>query len=203
MKIPKSFLKKTRVALIDFPLGGAFGIFHFKSNNKIIKELWQSINSPKCPSCKKGVLLASNESDLITSFKNKNDVTKLFCCTQCDYEISCPPHELNKKVYEHISFENNLSLSEDEYDNEIQGKVKALKWSSRFFFICAINFFGFAMYKLAFDGSLLTVLNTAALSLPLFASGIVRSYRCYQLKSKKFFIPGSFFEWLKHGKWFI
>lgn len=203
MKIPKSFLKKTRVVLIDFPLGGAFGIFHFKSNNKIIKELWQSINSPKCPSCKKGVLLASNEIDSTLNLKKKNEAIKIFSCTQCDFEILCSANELSKKVYEHHSYENNLSLTNDNYDKGIQSKVKALKWSSRFFYVCAINFFVFSMYKLASDGSLLTVLNTAALSLPLFASGIVRSYRCYQLKSKKFFIPGSFFQWLKHGRWLI
>lgn len=201
MKKTNSPFKRFLRLSIAVPLGGALGVRQLNNNNQFIKGMWQSLNNPKCPHCPNGVLFTSDS--LPSDKKGAGDTLTIYGCNKCEYIVSSKPSELRGLIHQQQTINNLKFIQHNQNSDEIQKRIKSLMVNSRIMYLGSLVPIIYFFYLIISGGSLILAINCFFLSLPLFASGMVRSYRCYQLKTNSLYITGGFMRWIKNERWFV
>lgn len=211
----------TRKAVRFFGRQAAYtlGWEHIKQGRQAVSLQWSRASKRICPLCEEGRLFGF--ASLIDGKK-----VKFMGCSRCEYhhraapsvaalllsrlrgkKIKTGPENAELVVLRAKAQEKMAAMTAD----EIAEVVRKHRVGSRILFLASLGMllFGFGML---IDGALggdfgsdaaLSFLGVLTVSVLLFAKGLVASYRSWQLRERVFFVPGSFQEWLKAGKWLV
>lgn len=172
-----------------------FGMKYIKNNNKVIKNIYLSLNNPLCPECNKSALLSK---PLLTD----NDEGKcIWSCANCSFYIVAEKDKnLIKRTVNQIRKESFLfNVSEDDLKNSSKKHL----YASRVMYLFSILTFIGALNMIVKMVSFIIIIDWLCISLVFFIFGLKSSYRHWQAETGNVFVPGSFNKWFRNEKWII
>lgn len=209
MKIFKAAKKVGKFTFITIPLS-LFSFHQLKIGNSVIKSLWQSINSPVCPHCDKGILEESDSIDIEKLFIDTNDKIqhhnphlKKYYCTKCDFSLINSNNELTLQIMSYRKIRFQKEITESGRGKERNTLIQQHTHSSRILFFVSLScFFGF-LYLIVSGSSIIIAANWFCIAATLSILAMKKSYRAWQVETGNIFIKGAFIHWLTYGRWFI
>jgi hypothetical protein len=177
------------------------GVEHMRVGSRLIKQNWGRLRAHVCPACNDGRLFPFHE--IIDGKK-----MAFRGCNVCDHYqavvIESDPESV--KRLRSIALDKVRMMDGVEY----LSLVRRFKIVSRIFYGMSSAMMLFAGYILVFDHTLKffdnpgrTFLGVLMVSAWMFVQGLSASYRFWQTREKKFFVPGSFKKWIGIGQWLV
>ncbi|MEX3555113.1 MAG: hypothetical protein VB131_00255 [Burkholderia gladioli] len=166
------------------------GYQHIAAGWRTVRHNWDSATKRGCPSCGKGTLYPFSE------VVNANRVDALGC-NRCDY-FEFAGDESNPESMAALRESAHEVLSDVLFRDT---RLAQLQRSSRVFFGLSILCLVLSVVALCLKSSFFfTAMMVAVL---LFVRGAIASYRFWQLREDRLFVPGSLKVWIKTGAWFV
>lgn len=208
MKLWDFSKKASRMAFFTLP-SAMLGIRELANNNRLIRDLWRSIKSVRCPECSQGPLRKILELQEVKTEEAAEDkeTRQLYnwACDKCGFSFL--EEDNYKKVLEQAGRHRAKRFAEAVDGEQLAERDKAMthfRRMSRIWFTMSLAALsGFAYSVILANSGVFISLNLLVLFILFFQHGLINSYRHWQFATGTFFVQGSFVRWFRKGDWFL
>ncbi len=173
--------------------GRIMGIDTIKAGGSMVSGMGRRVFSPRCPMCARGSLI-------VLDVPVNGETERVRACDACEYfqPLGGPGARELSALKENFE-EQYGNLSEE----RVNGLLKAQKVSFRIYLGVALLAMAYALYCVLFGKSVSILLPASGFGLMFLAMAMKASYRHWQLRTRTFFVPGSFGRWWRTGEWLV
>ena len=172
----------------------AAGGVAIKGGFVVMRRQWRRLVHKSCPKCAEG-MLCSFYGEPVDSVK-----PRFRGCDSCDHYEAWNA-ESDKDSMKRLRKIADERLFGDE--KKRLATLRNMRIASRWWYVFCLLCIGYAVYVLLVDQALLRFLNMMGVTFFMFVKGFAAAYRHWQVKENIVFVPGSFWRWVKLGKWLV
>ncbi|MBN3729370.1 hypothetical protein [Burkholderia sp. Tr-20390] len=166
------------------------GYQHVAAGWKAVRHNWDNATKRGCPACRRGTLYAFYE---VVDGRRFDALG----CNRCEH-FEFVADESNAEAMSVLRESAHAVLNDVEFRDS---RMRQLQRTSRLYFGLSALCIALSVVALCLKSSLFfTAMMVAVL---LFLRGVISSYRYWQLRENRLFVPGSLRVWIKTGAWFV